>query len=313
MSRKVGIVGAGAVGASAAYALALMGTCREIVLFDIFPEVAVGKAIDIAQAATFSPSPTIVSAVEKAEDLKDCDVVVVTAGVPRKSDMTRADLLNVNAKIVKDVTENIMKHSPNAIIICVSNPLDVMTYVMHKLTNWDRNRIIGMAGALDGARMSYQITKKLGYGANSTKTMVIGEHGLKMIPYAEVSSVGGVPLTQLIGKSDIEDIAVKTRDGGAEIVSHLKTSGFYAPGRAIASMVEAILDDSKAVISSCVLLDGEYGFKDQTLGVPVVLGKNGAEKIIEMDLDSDTKKKVEEAAASIKESIDILKGEGFFN
>ena len=312
MSRKVGIVGAGAVGASAAYALALMGSCREIVLFDIFAEVAIGKAIDIAQAATFTPSPTIVSAVEKAEDLKDCDVVVVTAGVPRKSDMTRADLLNVNAKIVKEVTENIMKHSPNAIIICVSNPLDVMTYVMHKLTGWERNRIIGMAGALDGARMSYQITKKLGYGANSTKTMVIGEHGLKMIAYADVSSVGGVPLTQLIGKSDIEDIAVKTRDGGAEIVSHLKTSGFYAPGRAIASMVEAILDDSKAVISSCVLLDGEYGFKDQTLGVPVVLGKDGAEKIIEMDLDSDTKKKIDEAAASIKESIDILKDEGFF-
>jgi len=313
MSRKVGIVGAGAVGASAAYALALMGTCKEIVLFDIFPEVAVGKSIDIAQAATFTPSPTVVTAVEKAEDLKDCDVVVVTAGVPRKSDMTRADLLNVNAKIVKQVTENIMKNSPNAIIICVSNPLDVMTYVMHKLTGWERNRIIGMAGALDGARMSYQVTKKLGYGANSTKTMVIGEHGLKMIAYADVSSVGGVPLTQLIGKSDLEDIAVKTRDGGAEIVSHLKTSGFYAPGRAIASMVEAILDDSKAVISSCVLLDGEYGYKDQTLGVPVVLGKNGAEKIIEMELDSDTKKKIDEAATSIKESINILKDEGFFS
>jgi malate dehydrogenase len=188
-----------------------------------------------------------------------------------------------------------------------------MTYVMHKLTGWDRNRIIGMAGALDGARMSYQVTKKLGYGANSTKTLVVGEHGLKMISHASVSSVGAVPLTQLLSKEDIEDIAVKTRDGGAEIVSHLKTSGYYAPGAAIASMVEAILDDSKAVISSCVLLDGEYGYKDQTLGVPVVLGKNGAEKIIEMDLDEETKKKFDDAASSIKEGIDILKDEGFFS
>ena len=313
MARKVGIVGAGAVGASAAYALAISGACDEIVLYDLFVEVAVGKAIDIGQAATFAPNVATVTAAKTPEEMKDCDVVVVTAGVPRKSDMTRADLLNVNAKIVKDVTSNIVKNSPNAIIICVSNPLDVMTYVMHKLTGWDRSRIVGMAGVLDGARMSYQITKKLGFGANTNRTMVIGEHGLKMIPYADASSVGGVALKQLLSEKELEDVAIKTRDGGAEIVSHLKTSGYYAPGSSIAYMVQQILDDSKAVVSACVLLDGEYGYKDQTLGVPVVLGKNGAEKIIEMDMDDSTKSKLDDAAKSIKEGIDILKVEGFFS
>jgi malate dehydrogenase len=313
MGRKVGIVGAGAVGASAAYALAMKGTCDEIVLFDIFPEVAIGKGIDIAQASSFAPSPTKVYGVKEAKDLKDCDIVVVTAGVPRKSDMTRADLLNVNAKIVKDVTSNIMKYSPNAIIICVSNPLDVMTYVMHKLTNWNRSRIVGMAGVLDGARMRYQITQKLGFGAGVTRTMVIGEHGQKMIAYVDASSVGGVALKELLDEKDLEDIAIKTRDGGAEIVSHLKTSAYYAPGSSIAYMVEAILDDSKAVMSACCLLDGEYGYKDQTLGVPVVLGRDGVEKIIEMDMDDKNKALLKEAADSIKENIEILKNEGFFN
>ncbi len=313
MGRKVGIVGAGAVGASAAYALAIKGSCDEIVLYDIFPEVALGKAIDIGQAATFSPNVATVTAAQSPEGLKDCDVVVVTAGVPRKSDMTRADLLNVNAKIVKDVTENIVKYSPNAVVICVSNPLDVMTYVMQKLTGWDRSRVIGMAGVLDGARMAYQITKKLGYGAPTTRTMVIGEHGLKMIPHADASSVGGVALKELLSEKEIEDVAIKTRDGGAEIVSHLKTSGYYAPGSSIAYMVETILDDTKAVLSACVMLEGEYGYKDQTLGVPVVLGRNGIEKIIEMEMDKTTKAKLDEAAESIKSGIEILKEEGFFN
>ncbi len=312
MGRKVGIVGAGAVGASAAYALAIKGSCDEIVLYDIFPEVALGKAIDIGQAATFAPNVATVTAAESPEGLKDCDVVVVTAGVPRKSDMTRADLLNVNAKIVKDVTENIVKYSPDAIVICVSNPLDVMTYVMQKLTGWDRSRVIGMAGVLDGARMAYQVTKKLGYGAPTTRTMVIGEHGLKMIPYADVSSVGGIALKELLSEKEIEDVAIKTRDGGAEIVSHLKTSGYYAPGSSIAYMVETILDDTKAVLSACVMLDGEYGYKDQTLGVPIVLGRSGMEKIIEMEMDKTTKAKLNEAAESIKSGIEILKEEGFF-
>ena len=311
--RKVGIVGAGAVGATAAFALTMTGSCREIVLYDIVPDVAIGKAIDIAQAAPYSPQGTIVSAAESPSDMKDCDIVVITAGVPRKGDMTRADLLMINAKIITDVVNNIKKYSPDAIIICVANPLDVMTYVVHQLTGWDRNRIIGMAGALDGARMAYQIHKKVGFGSGQVRAIVLGDHGENMIPYPQISAVGGVPLDQLLSKSEMDDIIQKTKTGGAEIVSHLKTSGYYAPGRAVAVMVEAILDDTRIVLPSSVLLDGEYGYKDVTLGVPVVLGSNGIEKIIELNVDSETKAKLDISVQSIKEGIDILKENNFFN
>ncbi len=312
VGRKVGIVGAGFVGATAAYSLALMGSCHEIVLYDIVPEVAIGKAIDIGQATAYSPKGTIVTAAESPSDMKNCDIVVITAGVPRRKEMTRADLLMINAKIVTDVVDNIKKYSPNAVILCVSNPLDVMTYVVHKLTGWERHRIIGMAGALDGARMAYQIQKKVGYGSGQTRAIVIGDHGQNMIPYPEISAVGGVPLDQIIGKTDMEEIINKTKEGGAEIVKYLKTSAYYAPGRSISVMVEAILDDSRIVMPSSVLLNGEYGYKDVTLGVPVVLGAKGVEKIIELELDDEMKKKVDISVNSIRENIDVLKNEGFF-
>jgi len=310
--RKVGIVGAGFVGATAAYSLAMMGTCHEVILYDIVPEVAIGKAIDIGQATSYSPKGTIVTAAQKPSDMKDCDIVVITAGVPRRAEMTRADLLMINAKIITDVVGNIKKYSPNAIILCVSNPLDVMTYAVHKLTNWSRNRVIGMAGALDGARMAYQIHKKVGYGSGQIRAIVIGDHGQDMIPYPEISAVGGVPLEQIIGKTDMDEIIANTKEGGAEIVKYLKTSAYYAPGRSISVMVEAILDDSKIVMPSSVLLDGEYGYSDVTLGVPVVLGSNGVEKIIELDLNDEMKAKIDISVKSITESIDTLKEKGFF-
>jgi len=311
--RRVAIVGAGAVGASAAYALALSGTCHEIILYDIMPEVAIGKAIDIAQATNYSPRGTVVRAAIKPEDIKDCDVVVITAGVPRKKEMTRADLLNINAGIVKEVSQNIKKYSPNAVILCVSNPLDVMTFVVQKVTGWDRHRIVGMSGALDGSRMAYQIYQKTGYGAAQTRAMVIGEHGEHMIPYPEITDVGGIPLTQILSKEDIEDVIEKTKNGGAEIVSHLKTSAFYAPGRAISAMVESLLSDEDKVISSSAILDGEYGYKDVAIGVPCVLGASGIKKIIELDLDDETKIKFAKSVESIKENIAILTDGGFFD
>jgi len=311
--RRVAIVGAGAVGASAAYALALSGTCHEIILYDIMPEIAVGKAIDIAQATNYSPRGTIVKAAMKPEDIKNCDVVVITAGVPRKKEMTRADLLNINAGIVKEVSENVKKYSPNATILCVSNPLDVMTYVVQKITGWDRHRIVGMSGALDGSRMAYQIYQKTGFGAAQTRAIVIGEHGEHMIPYPEITNVGGVPLTQLLSQEDIDDIVEKTKNGGAEIVKHLKTSAFYAPGRAISAMIESILSDEDKVISSCAILDGEYGYKDVAIGVPCVLGATGIKKIIELDFDEKTKAKFDEAVSAIKENIAILRDGGFFD
>ncbi len=309
VGRKVGIVGAGFVGATAAYSLTMLGTCHEVILYDINTDVAIGKAIDIGQSTSYSPQGTIVTAAKDASDLKDCDVVVITAGVPRRSEMTREDLLMINAKIMKDVVANIMKYSPDAVILCVSNPLDVMTYVVHKMTGWDRNRIVGMAGALDGARMAYQIHNKVGYGSGQIRAIVIGDHGQNMIPLPEISAVGGVPLTQV----DMEDIIAKTKEGGAEIVKHLGTSAYYAPGRSVAIMVEAILDDSRIVMSSSVLLDGEYGYSDVTAGVPVVLGAKGIEKIIELDFDEETKAKFDTSIASIQEGIDVLKENNFFD
>ncbi len=312
VGRKVGIVGAGFVGATAAYSLTMTGSCHEVVLYDINADVAKGKAIDIGQSTSYAPKGTIVTAAETAADLEGCDIIVITAGVPRRSEMTRADLLMINAKIMKDVVGNIMKYSPNAIILCVSNPLDIMTYVVHKMTGWNRNRIIGMAGALDGARMAYQINQKVGYGSGQTRAMLIGDHGSHMIPLPEISAIGGVPLDQIVSKSDMEDIIARTKDGGAEIVKHLGTSAYYAPGRAISVMVEAILDDSKIVMPSSVMLDGEYGYKDITVGVPVVLGANGVEKIINLDLDEETKEKFAVSVNSIQEGIDILTENGFF-
>lgn len=311
VGRKVGIVGAGFVGATAAYSLAMMGTCHEVVLYDIVPETAVGKAIDIGQSTTYSPRGTIVTAAETPADMKECDIVVITAGVPRRSEMTRADLLMINAKIMLDVVENIKKYSPNAIILCVSNPLDVMTYVVHKLTGWKRNRILGMAGALDGARMAYQIQKKVGFGSGQARAIVIGDHGQNMIPLPEISAVGGVPLDQILSQEDMDDITAKTKEGGAEIVKYLGTSAYYAPGRSVAVMVEAILDDSRIVMPSSVLLDGEYGYKDVTAGVPVVLGANGVEEIIELNFKDEQKEKFTTSVTSIQENIEILKQEGF--
>lgn len=312
IGRKVGIVGAGFVGATAAYSLTLLGTCHEVVLYDLYPDIAKGKAIDIGQSSNYSLQGSIVTAAETLADMKDCDIVVITAGVPRKGDMTREDLLLINAKIVKEVVEGIMKYSPNAIILCVSNPLDVMTYVVHRLTGWEKERIIGMAGALDASRMSYQINKKVGFGSGQTRAMVIGDHGQNMIPLPKISAVGGIPLAQLIGDTEMDEIIQKTKEGGAEIVKYLGTSAYYAPGRAISVMVQAILDDAKIVIPSSVLLEGEYGYSDVCIGVPIILGAKGCERIIPLELDEELQIKFQASVTSIKEGIKILEEKGFF-
>ena len=311
--RKVGIIGAGAVGATAAYSLSMMGTCKEIVLFDIAEGVAEGKAIDIAQASQYSSQPTIITPAKSPADVKDCDIVVITAGVPRKGDMTREDLLLINAKIIKSVITDVMTYSPNAIVISVSNPLDVMTYVIHRLTGWESRRVIGLSGALDGSRMAYQIYKKLGYGAGQIGKLVIGDHGENMIPLPQKVKVGLVPSTDLLTDEDFSAIIERTKNGGAEIVKHLGTSGYYGPGRAIAFMVESILDDTRSVVSSSVLLNGEYGYSDVTVGVPVVLGANGVEEIIEMTLNTKTREKFKLSVESIREGIEILEKSNFFN
>jgi malate dehydrogenase len=244
--------------------------------------------------------------------MKDCDIVVITAGVPRTGDMTREDLLLINAKIMKEVVENIKTYSPNAIIICVSNPLDVMSYVCHKITNWASSRIIGMAGALDSSRMAYQITNHLGYGRAQTRAMVIGDHGENMIPVPSLSSIGGVPITEIISKENMEGIIARTKIGGAAIVKHLGTSAYYAPGRCVAVMVEAILNDSKIIIPSSALLNGEYGHNNVSIGVPIIVGKNGVEKIIQLELDEELQEKFDQSVATIKKGIAVLTNNNFF-
>lgn len=312
INRKVGIIGAGAVGSTAAFSLAMSGSCNEIILYDIATDIAIGKAIDIEQSTSFSLTGTKVIGAEQPSDIKDCDIVVITAGVPRKGDMTREDLLLINAKITKEVIENIKLHSPNAIIICVSNPLDVMSYVCHKITGWDSSRIIGMAGALDSSRMAYQINNHLGYGRAQTRAMVIGDHGENMIPVPSLSSIGGVPITEIISKENMKQIIARTKTGGAAIVKHLGTSAYYAPGRCVAVMVEAILNDSQIIIPSSVLLNGEYGHKDVSVGVPTIIGKNGVEKIIELELDDKLQEKFNQSVQTIKNGIDVLINHNLF-
>jgi len=311
-NKKVGIIGAGAVGATTAYTLGMMEICNEIVLYDINTDVAIGKAIDIEQSTIHSKKITKITGAQDASDLKDCDIVIITAGVPRKEGMTREDLLMINAKIIKDVVEKIENYSPNAKIICVANPLDVMTYVVHKLTSWNSSRIIGMAGALDSSRMAYEINKIVNYESHDIKAMVIGDHGENMIPCPQLSTIDGVSLESLISEKNMEDIISRTKNGGAAIVKHLGTSAYYAPARGIGVMVEAILNDTKIVIPSSVLLNDQYGYSDVTVGVPVVLGKNGIEEIIEVEMNEELKEKFAMSVNSVKSGIDILKQNNFF-
>ena len=211
--KKVTVIGTGNFGSTVAFIMAMNGTCHNVVLRGRNYNVAKGKALDMSQASQAAGKHTIVTVAETLEDVKDCDVIVITAGVPRRAEMTRADLLMINAKIMKDVVGNIMKYSPDAVILCVSNPLDIMNYVVHKMTGWDRNRIIGMAGALDGSRMAYQIAKKTGYSAKQTGSLVIGDHGENMIPLPHKVSIGDIPLTSLLTNNDMEEIIENTKNG----------------------------------------------------------------------------------------------------
>ncbi len=311
--KRVGIVGVGNVGSTVAYSLAMLGACHEVILRDNKIDVAKGRALDMSQAASAIRSHTVVSVAESMEDLVDCDVVVVTAGSPRLPGMSRDDLLMVNAKITKDVIKGIAKHSPDAVIIMVSNPLDVMTYVALKESGFDRSRVLGMAGILDSARMASFIQEKLGYGGGQIRASVMGGHGDDMVPLPQYSTIAGVPLSDLLSEAEIEEIVDRTRHGGAEIVAHLKTgSAYYAPGKSTAIMVDAILKDTKQIYPCAVCLEGEYGYSDVVSGVPIMLGANGAEKIIEVTLDEIEEKMFEKSCGSVKSMIDTLNDNNFF-
>ncbi|MEJ2500775.1 MAG: malate dehydrogenase [Campylobacterales bacterium] len=311
--KRVGIVGAGNVGATVAYSLAMLGSCHEIILRDNKIEVAKGKALDMSQAAAAVRSHTVVSVAESMEQLTDCDVVVVTAGSPRLPGMSRDDLLMTNANITKEVVSGIAKYSPNAIIIMVSNPLDAMTYVALKESGFDRSRVLGMAGILDSSRMASFIQEKLGYGGGQIRASVMGGHGDDMVPLPRYSTVAGVPLSDLLTDNEIDEIVDRTRHGGAEIVGYLKTgSAYYAPAKSTAIMVEAILKDTKQIHPCAVYLEGEYGYDDVVSGVPVMIGASGAEKIIEVTLDDKEKEMFARSCSSVQTLIDSLNAHKFF-
>lgn len=311
--KRVGIVGAGNVGATVAYSLAMLGSCHEIILRDNKLDVARGKALDMSQAASAVRSHTVVKVAETMEDMVDCDVVVVTAGSPRLPGMSRDDLLMINAKITREVIQGIAKYSPNAIIIMVSNPLDAMTYVALKESGFDRSRVLGMAGILDSSRMAAFIQEKLGYGGGQIRASVMGGHGDDMVPLPRYSTVAGVPLTDLLTDKEITEIVERTKHGGAEIVAYLKTgSAYYAPAKSTAIMVEAILKDTKQIHPCAVFLDGEYSYSNVVSGVPVMIGANGAEKIIEITLNDAEKQMFANSCSSVQSLIDTLNKNNFF-
>ncbi len=312
--KKVSIIGAGNVGATIGYSLAMGGIAHEIVLRDRKIEIAKGKALDMSQAANAARMHTIVTAAEDASDMAGSDVVVITAGSPRLPGMSRDDLLMINAEITKEVIADVKEHCPDSIIIMVSNPLDVMTYVALKESGFPKERVIGMAGILDSARMAHFIYEKIGYGAGQIRASVMGGHGDDMVPLPKFSTVAGVPLSDVLTEEEIVEIVDRTKNGGAEIVGLLKTgSAYYAPAKSTTLMVEAILKDTKQIHSCAVYLDGHYGYSDVVSGVPVALGAGGVEKLFEMTLSMGQQRRFAKSVASVKEMIDVLNEKKFFD
>ncbi|MFG6392332.1 MAG: malate dehydrogenase [Candidatus Amulumruptor sp.] len=288
---KVTVVGAGNVGATCANVLVTNSVADEVVLIDIKEGLSEGKAMDIMQTANILNINTRLTGVTNDySKTADSDVVVITSGIPRKPGMTREELIGVNAGIVKSVTESVLKYSPNAIILCVSNPMDTMTYLIHKTSGMPKNRIIGMGGALDSARFKYFLSQALGANATEVEGIVIGGHGdTTMIPLTRYAAYRGIPASSLMDAEKLQKVAADTMVGGATLTKLLGTSAWYAPGAAAAQVVAAVLHDQKKLISCSALLDGEYGEKDLCIGVPCVLGRNGIEKIVEFDLNEEEK------------------------
>jgi len=312
--KKVTIIGTGNFGSTVAFILAMNGTCHNIVLRGRDYDVAQGKALDMSQAANAARQHTIVKAAKSAECMIGSDVVVITAGAPRSPGMSRDDLLTKNAEIVKKYAAEIKEYAPEAVVVVVSNPLDAMTYVVLRETGFPRERVLGMAGILDSARMAHFIYEKLEYGAGQIRATVMGGHGDTMVPLPKFTTVAGVPIEDLLDSEEIGEIVSKTRNGGAQIVNLLGNgSAYYAPAKSTAVMVEAILGDTKQIHSCAVLLDGEYGnYRNIVSGVPVMIGSNGAEKIIEMALKPLQVRKFAESVASVKEMVDTLHEIDFF-
>ena len=304
---KVTVVGAGNVGATCADVLAYKEIVNKIVLVDIKEGLSEGKSLDIFQKAPINLYDTkIIGSTNDYSKTKNSDVVVITSGLPRKPGMSRDDLIATNSKIVKSVTENIIKYSPDCIIIVVSNPLDVMTYQAHLTSQFSRERIMGMAGLLDTSRFRAFLADELNVSPKDIQSLLLGGHGDTMVPLPRYTTVGGIPVEELIDQKRLKKIIERTKYGGGELVKMMGTSAWYAPGAAAAQMVESIIRDQRRIFPVCVKLDGEYGINDCYLGVPVILGSNGIEKIIELKLKSSEKKLLDESRIHVKEVMSVL-------
>ena len=307
MRKKVTVVGAGNVGANCALNIAYK-ELADVVLVDIVEGVPQGKGLDMLQMGPIEGYDVRITGTNDYEPTKDSDVVIITAGFPRKPGMSRDDLLMANYEIVKTAAENAAKHSPNAILILVTNPLDAMCWTAFKVTGFPRERVIGMAGVLDTARYRTFLAEALGVSIENIQALVLGGHGDTMVPLVRLTSVGGIPLTEVLDKATIDAIVDRTRNGGAEIVKYLKTgSAYYAPSAAAVEMAESILKDKKKVLPCAAYLEGEYGINGLFVGVPVKLGAKGIEKIYEVALLDDEKAALARSASAVQELVDVLK------
>ena len=303
---KISLIGAGQIGGTLAHLIGIKELVKEVVLFDVASGIAKGKALDIAQSSSVDGFNVKLSGTDNYENIKNSDVIIITAGVPRKPGMSRDDLLGINLKIIKQVAQGIKKNSPDAFVICITNPLDVMVMALQKYSRLPANKVVGMAGILDSSRFKLFLSLELNVPVKDIEAMVMGGHGDTMVPLPRFTKVLGKPLIDLvkggkISKERLESINQRTRDGGAEIVKFLeKGSAFYAPAASGVQMAEAYLSNSKQILPCAVFLNGEYGFKDVYAGVPVVIGKNGVEKIEEIELDEKERKEFNHSVESVK-------------
>ena len=304
--KKITVVGAGQVGATVAQ-LTAYKNLGDVVIIDIVEGVPQGKALDLQESSCLQVFDSLVTGTNDYKDTANSDIVVITAGLPRKPGMSREDLLATNAKIVQSVTEQIMKHSRDPIIIVVSNPLDAMVYMAKKTSNLPKNKIIGMAGVLDSARLQTFVSLELGCSLVDVDAMVLGGHGDSMVPLPRYTSVSGISITELMTSEQIERVVERTRKGGAEIVSLLKTgSAFYAPGASVVKMVEAILQDKRRILPCTAYLEGEYGWNGIFFGVPVMMGVHGIEKVIELKLTDEEKVALDKSAQDVKKTCEEI-------
>lgn len=305
MIKKISIIGTGNVGASICFLLAQKFLCHKLVMIDLLKDINYGKSLDLSQ--NYDNNFTQIKASQNYEDVKNSDIIVITAGSPRKEGMSRDDLLVKNANILKDIVLKIKDYAKNSIIIIVSNPIDVLTYLALKVGDFDKNKVIGMAGILDSARMNYFINEKLNFKYNNINSIVLGTHGDTMVALPRFCSINSLPLTHFLSNNEIQEIIQKTKQGGANIVKYMQTSAYFAPANATIKMIQAIALNTKEILPCSVFLEGEYGLKDLSLGVLVVLGRNGVQRRVSLNLNNQEKQELQKSAEQTNLLINKLK------